>query len=621
MAIKMVMVFMISRLRRAFALLAVPFGVALLTAACQKVPLLAPSGSTITLTSLATALPINGSTDLIAQVIEASGTPPHSGTLVTFTTNLGTIQPSEAETDISGRVAVKYLASAGSGIATITAISGGVSASGTNAIKIAVGAAAIGKVTADASPSVIPASGGSSTITATAFDVNGNLLVAAPVSFTTDVGAMSPAVVSTDANGKAQSILTTTKAATVTASAGLSTAGTGAGTGTTPATNPQTAVVKVNVNVAPSITVGAPSPAAPTVGQSVTFALTYGTDANSSPVQNVTVDFGDGSKATVLSGKPASVSHTYNAIGSYSMRATVVDSQGDTSSASSSVSVGALGTVTVGAPTPALPTVGQAASFPLTFTDPANTIQRVNVDYGDGTAAVSYAGKPSSISHTYASNGTFAIRVTAFDAFGNTSVGGTSVLISAKAQPTASITTTTTNPTAGSDITFTASVAPAAGSGTNIAGVSVNFGDPTNPNNTANLGAVSGQAIAVHHVFPSAGTYSVVLTATDTNGGVGTATTTTFVQAATPLTVLLSASPTPAGANTTESFTATVIGLGNSVAVNYRWVFGSNQGTADTSSNQQTRTYAAGSGTITVTVTVTTSTGAQATGSTVIVVQ
>ena len=47
-------------------------GSALLTTACQKVPLLAPSGSTITLIASTTVLPINGSTDLIAQVIEAS---------------------------------------------------------------------------------------------------------------------------------------------------------------------------------------------------------------------------------------------------------------------------------------------------------------------------------------------------------------------------------------------------------------------------------------------------------------------------------------------------------------------------------------------------------------------
>src|SRR5258707_547926 len=115
MGIKMVMVFMISRLRRGFALVVFVLGFALLTTACQKVPLLAPSGSNIQLTPGATALPANGSTGIIAQVIEASGTPPHSGTLVTFTTNLGSLQPSEAETDLSGRVTVKFLAGGTSG--------------------------------------------------------------------------------------------------------------------------------------------------------------------------------------------------------------------------------------------------------------------------------------------------------------------------------------------------------------------------------------------------------------------------------------------------------------------------------------------------------------------------
>src|ERR1051325_4155296 len=79
--------------------------VMLLTLGCQKVPLLAPSGSTITLTSTSTALPLNGTADIIAQVLEPAGTPPQDGTLVTFTTNLGSVQPSEAETK-GGRVTV-----------------------------------------------------------------------------------------------------------------------------------------------------------------------------------------------------------------------------------------------------------------------------------------------------------------------------------------------------------------------------------------------------------------------------------------------------------------------------------------------------------------------------------
>jgi PKD repeat protein len=579
-------------------------GAALLTVACERVPLLAPSGSTITLTALATVLPVNGTTDIIAQVIEPSGTPPHSGTTITFTTNLGKVQPAEAETDIQGRVIVKYVASEGSGTATITAISGGVSASGTNAIKIAVGAAAVGKVTVEANPTTIPAIGGTALITAVTFDSNGNLIGGVPVTFTTDAGAMNPAVATTDGNGKAQATLSTTKAATVTATAGIASSS-GSGTGST-TTSAQTATVKVTVNVAPSVTLGSPSPATPSVGQSVTFPLTYAADPNGSPVQSVTVDFGDGSKATAFTGKPASVSHTYSAIGSYSVRVTVVDALGDTSSASVSVSVGALGSISVGSPSPTTPTIGQAVSFPLTYNDTANTIQRITVEWGDGTAASSYSGKPTSVFHTYSIGGTFAVRVTAFDSFGNDSVGGISILVSAKAQPTVSISTTGT-PTAGTDLTFTATITPAAGSGTNIASSSVDFGDGS----STSLGAVTGANIAIHHVYTTAGTYTVKLTATDTNGGVATGATTVFVQAATPLAVFLGESKTFSGGNTIESFTATVIGLGNSVAVDYFWTFDPGI-TQHTTTGQVTRTYITGSGGRTVSVTVTTSTGATA---------
>ncbi|PYR25687.1 MAG: hypothetical protein DMF92_20075, partial [Acidobacteria bacterium] len=121
MGIKMVIGFMITRrpLGRLphFPFFAAVFG--LLTVSCEKVPLLAPSTSSITLTATATALPLNGTTDLIAQVLEQAGTPPHSGTHVIFTTTLGSVQPPEAETDLSGRVVVKFLAGTASGTATI----------------------------------------------------------------------------------------------------------------------------------------------------------------------------------------------------------------------------------------------------------------------------------------------------------------------------------------------------------------------------------------------------------------------------------------------------------------------------------------------------------------------
>src|SRR5262245_23544243 len=150
MGIKMFIAFMVSRLRCAITLASVSVAFIALAVACQKVPLLAPTGSTITLTSSATTLPLNGQTDIIAQVIEAAGTPPHSGTHITFTTNLGSVEPSEAETDAAGRVIVRFFAGTRSGTATITAISGGVAVAADKVVRIQIGAAAVGGVSVSA---------------------------------------------------------------------------------------------------------------------------------------------------------------------------------------------------------------------------------------------------------------------------------------------------------------------------------------------------------------------------------------------------------------------------------------------------------------------------------------
>src|SRR5919204_5917684 len=123
MGTKMLSVFMLTHSGRSFRFCALLLSLGALTSACHGAPLLAPSGSTITLTALATALPLGGSTQIIAQVIEPAGTPPQHGTQLTFSTNLGSIQPPEAERDASGRVAVTFNAGTQNGIATIIAIS------------------------------------------------------------------------------------------------------------------------------------------------------------------------------------------------------------------------------------------------------------------------------------------------------------------------------------------------------------------------------------------------------------------------------------------------------------------------------------------------------------------
>jgi PKD repeat protein len=537
----MVSVFMISR-RSSTAWLAFAIASLMSAAACERVPLLAPSGSTITLTTPTTALPVNGTTRIVAQIIEAAGTPPQHGTHVTFTTTLGTIQPAEAETDVSGQAIATFNAGGASGTATITAISGGANVGSTGALKILVGSAAVGGVTATANPTILPAGGGSSNITASVVDVNGNPLVSAQVQFSTTAGTLSTTLVTTDQAGIAQTVLTTAIKAVVTASVGLP------------------------PNATPT-----PTPTAPT------------TPAPTTPTR---------SSSTPSAAGQASNTVTVDVAGTPTLQIALATTQTNP------------------------PTAGVAVAFTFTATvEPTNKspIRSVIVSWGDGqTSNLGAITGATTNSHVFASPGTYIVSGTVTDSFGTSSSSSISVTINPKPQATVALKVDTTNPTAGTDVQFTGTVTAAANTNTVIQSVMMDYGD----GNTQDLGSTSG-TITLHHVYQNGGNYTATLTATDSNNSTGRGVTTLFVQTATPLTVLLSATPTFGTTTTTESFTATVIGLGNSVAVNFQWNFGDGR-SANTSSNTITQTYAHPSGPFTVTVTVTTSTGQTAQGSTVI---
>src|SRR6185436_15462116 len=274
MALNMFSGFMVTRIRPGFVALGVVVGVALAAISCEKVPLLAPSGSTITLSTATSALGFNGTADVSAQVLEAAGTPPHSGTHITFSTNLGSVEPAEVQTDVNGRATTRFFAGTSSGIATITASSGGASVAAANAVKIAVGSAAVSAVVASANPAVVSSRGGNSTISAKVTDAGGNALGGIPVTFATDAGSMSESVSNTNSQGIATSILSTNRTAKVTVTAGVATTTTtppagGTGTGTTTTTAPATSTVTVTVNTTASITIGTASPTDPLAGQPV----------------------------------------------------------------------------------------------------------------------------------------------------------------------------------------------------------------------------------------------------------------------------------------------------------------------------------------------------------------
>jgi PKD domain-containing protein/Big-like domain-containing protein len=380
---------------------------AILTAACDKMPLLAPQESTIKLSASSTVVQTNGTTEIRATVLEPSGTPVQNGTTVTFTTNLGTVSPGEART-LNGVATVQFLGNGQSGKATITAISGGAAS---DPLELSVGAAAAGRVSVSANPTSVPSTGGTTTVSAVVVDASGNALSGVPVTFTTTAGSFNPAVVNTDSSGVARTTLTTNSAATISATAG----------GT------KSADVTISVSVRPTVTIGLASGSAnPSVGTVTTFSISATPATGGAPIQSVVVNFGDGESVDLgaVSGT-ITVQHVYGDDGTLTPTVTAQDSTGTSASAS---------TVIVVQPILVSITAAQSATDPQTFTFTANvsptsastSIASYTWTFGDGATVTTSS---NTISHTYTTSGTKTVRVTARTSTNRTFSGSTTVIV------------------------------------------------------------------------------------------------------------------------------------------------------------------------------------------------
>jgi hypothetical protein len=400
----------------------------LVSSACDKVPLLAPSGTVITLFPTATNVPANGSIDIVATVIEngvastptqppangeggtptqgssstaGAGTPVQNGTLISFTTTLGRIEPTEARTH-NGQVRVRFVANGQSGTATITAFSGGASGRFENLL---VGSAAAERVLISASPQTLGPAGGTAQITARVENTAGAPLAGVPVTFSTNNGQLSATSATTDDTGTARTSLTTSREATVTANVAGKTAELTVGL------NPRTGV---------SITGPATSVAA---GLPATFTVGVGQNAN---VRDVTVDFGDGSVRSLgaISGS-TTVQHTYTESGSYPVSATATEASGFTERVSTSVTIlpGQPPGVIIQASS-ASPTVNQIITLTANVSGATSTIQRYIWDFGDGTTRITTGPQTTK---AYSTTGTKVIQVTVEQAVGPSGEGATTV--------------------------------------------------------------------------------------------------------------------------------------------------------------------------------------------------
>ena len=263
--------------------------IALVAIACDTVPLTAPTGSSVTITAASVVVPTGGTTEVTAFVLEGSGTAVQNGTTVRFTSNLGRMEPIEAQTK-NGYATSTFVAGEVSGVADVTATSGpaggGTSGGGTgngaatpttttgsNSVKITVGAAASDTVVLNASRSTVPQGGGTVTLIASVLDINGNRLRNAPINFSTTAGTLSATVATTDVSGEARVDLTTNREATVTARAGA-----------------KSATLNITVDTPTTILVGATPSSVPIGGGTVKVtALVLGAGGNR--LSNVPINF------------------------------------------------------------------------------------------------------------------------------------------------------------------------------------------------------------------------------------------------------------------------------------------------------------------------------------------
>ncbi len=355
-------------------------------------------------------------------------------------------------------------------------------------------------------------------------------------------------------------------------------------------------------NATASVTTQAPPTAAlavtPSAGPAplgVTADATASTPG-SNPISTYTFAFGDG--VSVGPQAAGTATHTYAAGGTYTLKVTVIDSAGNSSSASK--------TVTAGSPKAAISVTPSAGGAPLAVTANAAAstdaipISSYTFDFGDGTPAVGPQAS-SSANHTYATGGLYTVAVTVADGSGASATASAGVTVGS---PQAALTVSPPSGPAPHSITADASASTDAIA---ITGYAFDFGDGTTiasqPNSSAG------------HVYTSGGNFTVRVTITDAAGA--TSSTTRTVSVGAPV-AKLSVNPTSGGAplNVTADASASTDPVGIS---SYTFTFGDGTVAGPQAAATATHIYTV-NGPYTVTVSVADSTGATASASAAVTV-
>ena len=331
------------------------------------------------------------------------------------------------------------------------------------------------------------------------------------------------------------------------------------------------------------------SPSSPQTGHTVSFS---GSASGGTSPYSYSWNFGDGSTGT-----GSSVTHTYSSAGSFAVTLTVKDSGSPQQIATSQQSI------TVTSPPPALtasftynpssPQVGQTVSFSGSASGGVSPYS-YSWSFGDGST-----GSGSSVTHAYASTGSFTVVLTVRDSGSpqQTTTSQQSITVSGAPPPlTASFAYSPSSSQAGQPVTFTTS----ASGGTSPFTFSWSFGD-----------GLAGTGSPVTHTYSLAGSYTTTLTIKDSSSPQQTATSQKTVAVTSPpppISASFTLSPSSPSGGQSVSFTASA--SGGTPPYSYSWSYG--DGSTGTGL-QSTHIYSV-DGTYQVTLTVEDSQGNTGTG-------
>jgi len=244
-------------------------------------------------------------------------------------------------------------------------------------------------------------------------------------------------------------------------------------------------IIPANPNLSPGFTL---TPSAPKVMDVVTFDATTTTNNGTACANNCTYtwDFGDGT-----TGSGSIATHQFRTIGNFNVSLTVADLRGATARLTKLVPVAP------GTPPTNVDIFFNASSATAA---PGRTIVSYSWEFGDGGSA-----SGPIVSHKFAGPGSFTVTLTVTDDAGSKTqttqpltVGGTTAEPTAEFTPSKNALTVTVNASASKPST-----------GASIVNYKIDYGDGNFENATGPIQS---------HTYAVAGTYTILLEITDSNG-------------------------------------------------------------------------------------------------------